>query len=68
MDGMYAEARKVFGIVGVNRAAVCEKTMESIIETAKEYLPDKLFGKRVKLCVSSYKLGVFFLNLDSRAF
>ena len=46
MDGMYSEARRVFGIVGVNRAAVCEKTMESITETARTYLPDKLFGKR----------------------
>ena len=46
MDGMYAEARRVFGIVGVNRAAVCEKSMESITETARSYLPDKLFGKR----------------------
>ena len=46
MDGMYDAARKVFGIVGVNRAAVCEKTMESITETAKAYLPDKLTGKR----------------------
>ena len=46
MDGMYDEARKVFGIVGVNRAAVCDKTMESIIETAGAYLPEKLFGKR----------------------
>jgi tRNA(Ser,Leu) C12 N-acetylase TAN1 len=46
MEGMYSAAKKVFGIVGVNRAAVCEKTMESITETAREYLPDKLFGKR----------------------
>ena len=46
MEGMYTEARHVFGIVGVNRAAVCEKNMESIIETAKAYLPIKLFGKR----------------------
>ena len=46
MDGMYEEARHVFGIVGVNRAAVCEKNMQSIIETAKAYLPEKLFGKR----------------------
>ena len=46
MDGMYDEARKVFGIVGVNRAAVCDKTMESITETARAYLPEKLFGKR----------------------
>ncbi len=46
MDGMYSAARKVFGIVGVNRAAVCEKNMESIRATALTYLPDKLSGKR----------------------
>ena len=46
MDGMYEAARRVFGIVAVNRAAVCEKTMESIIETVKAYLPEKLAGKR----------------------
>ncbi len=46
MDGMYSAARKVFGIVGVNRAAVCEKNMESIRATALTYLPDKLAGKR----------------------
>ena len=46
MDGMYDAAKKVFGIVGVNRAAVCEKNIESILETARAYLPEKLFGKR----------------------
>ena len=46
MDGMYEAAKKVFGIVGVNRAAVCEKNMESIIAKAREYLPEKLAGKR----------------------
>lgn len=46
MDGMYGAARRVFGIVGVNRAAVCEKTMESIVSTARAYLPAKLSGKR----------------------
>ena len=46
MEGMYTEARHVFGIVGVNRAAVCEKNMDSIIETARAYLPGKLLGKR----------------------
>ena len=46
MDGMYDAARKVFGIIGVNRAAVCEKNMESIVATAKSYLPEKLSGKR----------------------
>ena len=46
MNGMYDAARKVFGIVGVNRAAVCEKNMESIKAKALEYLPEKLAGKR----------------------
>ena len=46
MDGMYEEAKRVFGIVGVNRAAVCEKNMEDIIRVAREYLPEKLRGKR----------------------
>ena len=46
MDGMYNEARHVFGISAVNRAAVCEKNMESIIETVRSYIPDKLIGKR----------------------
>ena len=46
IDGMYGAARRVFGIVGVNRAAVCEKNMESIIQKAREYLPEKLRGKR----------------------
>lgn len=46
MDGMYNEARHVFGISAVNRAAVCEKNMESIIETVRAYIPDKLKDKR----------------------
>ena len=46
MDGMYEAAKKVFGIVGVNRAAVCEKNMDSIMAMAREYLTVKLAGKR----------------------
>ena len=46
MDGMYEAAKKVFGIAGVNRAAVCDKNMDSIMAMAKEYLPEKLAGKR----------------------
>lgn len=46
MDGMYEAAKKVFGIVGVNRAAVCDKNMDSIMSMAREYLPEKLAGKR----------------------
>ncbi len=46
LDGMYEAAKKVFGIVGVTRAAVCEKNMDSIIAKVREYLPEKLAGKR----------------------
>ncbi|MBR2466953.1 MAG: tRNA 4-thiouridine(8) synthase ThiI [Clostridia bacterium] len=46
MDGMYEAAKRVFGIVGVNRAAVCDKNMESIKALAREYLPLKLLGKK----------------------
>ena len=46
MDGMYTAARRVFGIVGVNRAAVCEKNMDAICEMARIYLPEKLRGKK----------------------
>ena len=46
MDGMYTAARHVFGIVGVNRAAVCEKNMDAICEMARIYLPEKLRGKK----------------------
>ncbi len=46
MEGMYETAKRVFGIVGVNRAAVCEKNMESIKALAREYLPLKLYGKK----------------------
>ena len=46
MEGMYSVAKKVFGIAAVNRAAVCEKNMDSIMECARAYLPAKLEGKR----------------------
>ena len=46
MDGMFESARKTFGIVAIGRAAVCEKNMESIMQTAREYIPQFLKGKR----------------------
>ena len=36
--------KNVFGIVNVIRAASCEKNLESILATAKEYLPEYLYG------------------------
>ncbi len=46
MDGMFAAASKVFGIVAIARAAVCEKNMDAIARTAKEYVPQFLAGKK----------------------
>ncbi|MBO5939305.1 MAG: tRNA 4-thiouridine(8) synthase ThiI [Clostridia bacterium] len=46
MDGMFAAASKVFGIVAIARAAVCEKNMDAIAHTAKEYVPQFLEGKK----------------------
>ena len=46
MDGMYEEAKRVFGIISVNRAAACEKNMDAIMAKAREYLPSKLIGRR----------------------
>ena len=42
MDAMLAEASKVFGIVAIARAAACEKTVDAISQTAREYLTDTL--------------------------
>jgi thiamine biosynthesis protein ThiI len=46
MDGMFISASKVFGIVTIQRAAVCEKNMEDIARVAAEYVPQFLDGKR----------------------
>ena len=46
LDGMFAAAGKVFGIVAISRAAVCEKNMEDISRTAAEYVPAFLEGKK----------------------
>ena len=46
IDGMFDAARKVFGIAAVGRAAVAEKNFESIAQTAREYLPAFLRGKK----------------------
>ncbi|MBR4720419.1 MAG: tRNA 4-thiouridine(8) synthase ThiI [Clostridia bacterium] len=41
---------KVFGVVSIVKASVCEKTIESIENTAKAYLKDDLIsGKRFKV-------------------
>ena len=46
IDGMFEDARKVFGIAAIGRAAVCEKNIEDIKRVAKEYIPQFLEGKK----------------------
>ena len=45
VDGMFESTQKVFGIVGISRCAVCEKSMEAIKRTVEEYVPQFLYGK-----------------------
>lgn len=46
IDGMFETTLKIFGIVGVSRCAVCEKDMDAIRRTAREYLPQFLTGAK----------------------
>ncbi len=41
-DAVVEEVRRVFGLASICRAAVCEKTLESILETASGYLADEI--------------------------
>ena len=52
VEGLYRQLGKVFGFVALCRAAVAEKTLESILETAKAWLPDKLADKKTFKCES----------------
>ncbi len=49
-DVLYDQLGKVFGFVAICKAAVAEKTLESILETAKKYLPEKLKGYKTFKC------------------
>jgi len=46
IDGMLEATKRVFGIAGVTRAAVCEKSLDAVLACAKEYLAPKLLGVR----------------------
>jgi thiamine biosynthesis protein ThiI len=46
LEGMFEAASKVFGIVAIARAAVCEKDMDAISRTAAAYIPQFLEGKK----------------------
>ena len=42
MDAMLDEAKKVFGIVAIARAYVCEKNLDSIAQIAREYIAPEI--------------------------
>jgi thiamine biosynthesis protein ThiI len=46
MEAAYAAARQVFGVVSVARAVPCEKSVESIVDTAKTYLAEEFAKAR----------------------
>lgn len=46
LDAVFEALTKVFGIVTIERAAVAEKTMESIEAVTREYIPRFLEGKK----------------------
>ena len=46
IDAMYETASRVFGIAGITRCAVAEKSIDAILKTAVEYLAPALRGKR----------------------
>ncbi len=46
IDGALEACKKIFGIVSICRAAACEKSMDAIISTVKEYIPPFLEGYR----------------------
>jgi len=42
MDEAFERLKKVFGIVSLNRAAACEKDLDTIVKTAVEYLGEEM--------------------------
>ena len=46
MDAMLCEAQKVFGIVAIARAYVCDKSLEAISEAAREFIAPEIRNYR----------------------
>ncbi|HOA84614.1 MAG: tRNA 4-thiouridine(8) synthase ThiI [Clostridiales bacterium] len=46
LDGVYEAVQRIFGIIAVCRAVVAAKDMDSILDTAVEYIPKFLAGKK----------------------
>ena len=59
---------RVFGIIAFSRAAVCEKTIESVLETAPKYLENQLKNiKTFKVEAKEKRQRSFRLNLPKFA-
>ena len=44
LDAALESAKKVFGIISIGRACVCEKNIDAIFAATKEYIPQFLTG------------------------
>lgn len=62
MDAAYTACRQVFGVVSVARAVPCEKTVVSIVETAKTYLADAFAAAKTFKVESKRADKQFYLN------
>ncbi|MBR6411339.1 MAG: tRNA 4-thiouridine(8) synthase ThiI [Clostridia bacterium] len=62
LDGMLSSASKVFGIAAITRAAECEKSLDAILQTARDYLPPLLGGARTFKCEARRSDKTFAYN------
>ena len=62
MEAALAACRQVFGIVSVVRAVPCEKTVEAISATAREYLAEEFAAARTFKVESRRADKSFFMN------
>ena len=62
MEGAYQACQQIFGVVAVARAVPCEKSVEAIVETAREYLADAFAEARTFKVESKRADKHFYLN------
>ena len=62
LDAAYEACQQIFGVVAVARALPCEKSIEAIVETAKEYLAPAFAEARTFKVESKRADKHFYLN------
>ena len=62
LDAAYEACQQIFGVVAVARALPCEKNVEAIVATAKEYLADAFAEARTFKVESKRADKHFYLN------